>query len=96
MHGDELVWQAINAPLRPRLQDAVDRRLLPSGFAVGLHATALQALVDGLVVHLATTPQLVSAQAALAVLDGYLASLCATPPDVDPSGPGSSSHWRVH
>lgn len=77
----EAVWRAVNGPFSRRLQDAVDRHELPADFAVGRHARALQALVDGLVVHLTTTPELVTGRDALAVVDDHLASLAG----VDPS-----------
>jgi AcrR family transcriptional regulator len=66
------VWRGINGPLTRRFQDAVDRGELPPDFPVRRRALALQAVVDGLVVHLATTPDLVSVEDALAVLDHQL------------------------
>jgi len=75
----EQVWRAINRPLTRRLQDAVDRGEVAPDIAVARAARALQALLDGLVVHLATTPALVTVEDALATVDDHLASLNRAP-----------------
>lgn len=80
----ERVWRSIHTPLVHRLQRAVDAGDLPADLAVEPAALALQATVDGLVVHLATTPGLVSSAEALAVVDAQLRALGPSTPDRRP------------
>jgi AcrR family transcriptional regulator len=73
----EDVWRQLHDPLVARLTEAVQAGELPAQLDPELEATRLQALIDGLVVHLVSAPHHAPPQLALAVVDHHLAALRA-------------------
>jgi AcrR family transcriptional regulator len=77
--GAEDVWRQLHEPLVRRLEAAVGRGELPAHLDPEREAVQLQALIDGLVVHLVSAPGHAPPELATAVIDDHLATL-RTPP----------------
>jgi AcrR family transcriptional regulator len=71
--------QRLQEPLAARFAHAVAAGELPGHLDAGHEAARLRLLLDGLTLHLLTTPKQTSAAWALAVLDDHFASLAALP-----------------
>jgi len=69
----------LQEPLAARIAHAVQAGELPSHVDAEYEATRLLLLLDGLALHLVTTPRRSSAKWALATLDDYFAALVAAP-----------------
>jgi AcrR family transcriptional regulator len=77
----EDVWRQLNEPLVRRVGAAIEAGELPARLDAEREGIRLQALVDGLVVHLLTAPESLAPTRAMAVVDDHLAAL---------RGPGGS------
>jgi AcrR family transcriptional regulator len=89
----EDVWRQLHDPLVARITEAIRSGELPAQLDAEREATRLQALIDGLVVHMVQAPRHVPPELALAVVDHHLATLRADDgPDLHkragPAGPG--------
>lgn len=89
----EDVWRQLHDPLVARITEAIRSGELPAQLDAEREATRLQALIDGLVVHMVQAPRHVPPELALAVVDHHLATLHADDgPDphkrAGPAGPG--------
>jgi AcrR family transcriptional regulator len=73
--GAEDVWRQLHDPLVRRLEAAVGQGELPAHLDPEREAVRLQALIDGLVVHLVSAPGHAPPQLATAVIDDHLAAL---------------------
>jgi AcrR family transcriptional regulator len=82
----------LQEPLAARIAHAVQAGELPSHVDAEYEATRLRLLLDGLALHLVTTPQRSSARWALAILDDYFAALAAAPAPVLKGGRPATRH----
>jgi AcrR family transcriptional regulator len=73
--GAEDVWRQLHEPLVRRLEAAVGQGELPANLDPEREAVRLQALIDGLVVHLVSAPGHAPPELATAVIDDHLAAL---------------------
>jgi AcrR family transcriptional regulator len=73
--GAEDVWRQLHEPLVRRLEAAVGQGELPAHLDPEREAVRLQALIDGLVVHLVSAPGHAPPELATAVIDDHLAAL---------------------
>lgn len=79
----EAVWLQIHDPLAAHVNAAIDHGQLPDHLDPAQEASRLQALMDGLVIHLLTVPGTTSAEHALALIDDHLNALQAAVPGPD-------------
>jgi AcrR family transcriptional regulator len=71
----EDVWRQLHEPLVRRVEATIRSGELPVHLDPEREATRLQALLDGLVVHLLTAPNSVRPRVALAAIEHHLAAL---------------------
>jgi hypothetical protein len=83
----EDVWRQLHDPLVVRITEAIRSGELPANIDAEREATRLQALIDGLVVHMVSAPRHAPPELALAVVDHHLAALHA--------GNGLDPHQRA-
>ncbi len=79
------VWSRLHAAFVGLVAAAVEAGEMPATLDVERESTRLQALVDGLVVHLVTMPSQMSPDHAVRVVDTHLDSLIVTELSVDPA-----------
>lgn len=82
----EQIWCRLHAPLADRLSAAVNAGELSAELDVDREATRLQALLDGLNVHLLSAPAHVTPRIALDIVNAHITALPATGPSSRPPG----------
>lgn len=93
----EDVWRQLHDPLVARITQAIHSGELPAHIDAEREATRLQALIDGLVVHMVSAPHHAPPELALAVVDHHLAALRADagPDPHERAGPARGPSSRV-